>query len=218
MKLPIIRQLKNRNQVEVAKLQDELIIILYNTDNSMVIHGGTSLWRCYSGNRFSEDIDLYSLSFPNYLDEFKNEIKSHELKLLKLKDTGNILFSNISDGNVNVKIEINHKYYPENPVEREYELTDGNSVNVLTLSPEDLIKEKILAYIDRRYIRDLYDIYILIKYIQHPEYITENLVSFINNMQKPVDEDVLKSIVYIGLAPSYSRMLDYIKQYINSFK
>lgn len=218
MKLPIIRQLKNRNQIEVPKLQDELIIILYDIDNSMVIHGGTSLWRCYSGNRFSEHIDLYSLSFPNYLDEFKNEIKSHELKLLKLKDTDNILFANISDGNVSVKIEINHKYYPENPVEMEYELIDGNSVNVLTLSPEDLIKEKILAYNDRRFIRDLYDIYVLIKYIKYPEYIRENLVSFINNIQKPVDEDVLKSIVYIGLAPSYSRMLDYIKQYINSFK
>ncbi len=216
MKLPIIKQLKNRNQIEVAKLQDELILLLYNIDNTLIIHGGTALWRCYSGHRFSEDIDLYSLIFPGRLNDVKNEILSHELKLLKLKDTGNILFSNISDGIVNVKIEINHKYYPQKPVEMEYELIDGNSVNVLTLSPEDLIKEKILAYNDRRFIRDLYDIYILIKYINHPECIRENLIKFLNEIQKPVDENVLKSIVYLGLPPSYNRMFDYIEQYINS--
>jgi predicted nucleotidyltransferase component of viral defense system len=216
MKLPIIKQLKNRNQIGTAKLQDEIILLLYNMDNSLVIHGGTSLWRCFSGYRFSEDIDLYSLSFPDYLHEFKNELKSHELKLLKLKDTGNILFSNVSDGTVNVKIEINHKYYPENPVEMDYELIDGNSANVLTLLPEDLIKEKILAYNNRRFIRDLYDIYILIKHINHPEIIRESLINFLNNIQKPIDEDVLKTLVYQGLPPSYSRMLDYIRQYINS--
>ncbi len=218
MKLPIIKQLKNRIQIETAKLQDELIILLYSIDNSLIIHGGTSLWRCYSGYRFSEDIDLYSFDFPDYVNNFKNEVQSHGLKLLKLKDTGNIFFSNISENSVNVKIEINHKYYPENPVEMEYELVDGNTINVLTLSPEDLIKEKILAYNNRRFIRDLYDIYILIKHVNHPELIKENLVNFINNIQKPVDEDVLRTLVYLGLPPSYNKMLDYINQYINSLK
>ena len=218
MKLPIIKQLQSKNQIEVSKLQDELILLLYNVDNPMVIHAGTSVWRCYSGYRFSGSLEFYSPSFPDYLTEFKNELKSHQLKLLKLKDTGNILFSNVSDVNVNVKIEINHKYYPENPLEMEYELIDGNTVNVLTLSPEGLIKEKILAYNNRRFIRDLYDIYVLIKHVNHPEFISENLLNFLNNIQKPVDEDVLKSLVYVGLPPSYNRMVDYRKQFINSLK
>ncbi len=214
MKLPIIKQLKKRDQIETAKLQDELISLLYNVDNSIVIHGGTSIWRCYSGNRFSEVIDLYSVNFNS--NNFKIEVKLHELKLLKFKDTGNILFSNISENNISVKIEINHKYYPENPVEMEYELIDGNTINVLTLSAEDLINEKILAYYNRRFIRDLFDIYILIKYVKKPELIKENLYGFVNSLEKPVDENVLKTIVYIGLPPSYDRMVNYIKQYINS--
>jgi predicted nucleotidyltransferase component of viral defense system len=218
MKLPIVKQLKNRNQIEVAKLQDELVLLLYNIDSSLVLHGGTSLWRCYSGYRFSEDIYLYSGSFSDYINDFKANIQSSSLTLLKLKDTGNILFSNILDGNVNVKIEINHKHYPENPVEMDYELIEGNTVNVLTLSPEDLIKEKILAYNNRRFIRDLYDIYILIKHINHSEMIRESLINFLDNNQKPIDEDILKTLVYQGLPPSYSRMLDYIQQYINSLK
>ncbi len=216
MKLPIIKQLKKRDQIETAKLQDELILLLYNVDDSLVIHGDTSIWRCYSGYRFSEDIDLYSINFPKYLDNFKSELKSHELTLIKFKDTGNILFSNISDNNISVKIEINHKYYPKNPVESEYELVDGNTLNVLTLSPEDLINEKISAYMSRRFIRDLYDVYILIKYVKRPELIKNELSNFLNTLEKPVDENVLKTIVYLGLPPSYHKIVDYTRQYLNS--
>ncbi|HIH60916.1 MAG TPA: nucleotidyl transferase AbiEii/AbiGii toxin family protein [Ferroplasma sp.] len=215
MKLPIIKQLKKRDQIETAKLQDELILLLYNTDNSLVIHGGTSIWRCYSGYRFSEDIDLYSTVFPKHLNYFRDALKSHELKLLKLKDTGNILFSNISENNTNVKIEINHKCYPENPVEIEYELIDGNTLNVLSLSPENLIIEKIAAYKNRRFIRDLYDIYILIKHVKDRELIKSDLSNFLNHLEKPVDEDVLKTIVYLGLPPSYNKIVEYIRQYVN---
>jgi predicted nucleotidyltransferase component of viral defense system len=187
VKLPIIKQLKKRHQIETARLQDELMHLLYNVDNSLIIHGGMAIWRCYSGNRFSVNIVLYSINFPERLTEFQKEIKSNELKLKELKNTGNILCSNISDNDISVKIEINQKYYPENPVEMEYELIDGNTLNVLTLSAESLINEKILAYRDRKFMRDLYDIYVLLK--------------FVNSLEKPVDENVVKTIVYSGLPP-----------------
>ncbi len=216
MKLPIVKQLKKRDRIETAGLQDELIHLLYNVDNSLIIHGGTAIWRCYSGYRFSVDIDLYSVNFPERLTNFKKELKSNELKLNKLIDTGNIVFLNISSNDISVKIEINHKYYPENPVEMEYELIDGNTLNVLTLSAESLINEKILAYKDRKFIRDLYDIYVLLKYVDRPETVKSELLKFINTLEKPVDENVLKTIVYSGLPPSYNKMVDYIKQFINS--
>ena len=191
MKLPIVKQLKKRDRIETAGLQDELIHLLYNVDNSLIIHGGTAIWRCYSGYRFSVDIDLYSVNFPERLTNFKKELKSNELKLNKLIDTGNIVFLNISSNDISVKIEINHKYYPENPVEMEYELIDGNTLNVLTLSAESLINEKILAYKDRKFIRDLYDIYVLLKYVDRPETVKSELLKFINTLEKPVDENVL---------------------------
>ena len=137
------------------------------------------------------------------------------MKLLKLKDTGNILFSKISENNTNVKIETNHKFCPENPVEIEYELIDGNTLNVLSLSPENLIIEKIAAYKNRRFIRDLYDIYILIKHVKDWELIKSDLSNFLNHLEKPVDEDVLKTIVYLGLSPSYNKIVEYIRQYVN---
>ena len=63
----------------------------------------------------------------------------------------------------------------------DYELIEGNTVNVLTLSPEELIKEKTLAYNNRRFIRDLYDIYVLITHINHPKMSRGSLINFLNN-------------------------------------
>ena len=54
MKIPLANQLKKRQQVETALLQDEIIGIIYLITEDMVLHGGTAIWRCYSGKRFSE--------------------------------------------------------------------------------------------------------------------------------------------------------------------
>lgn len=60
MQIPLEKRLRKRAQLEVALLQDEVIDLLYNIDSRLVLHGGTAIWRCYGGSRFSEDLDLYS--------------------------------------------------------------------------------------------------------------------------------------------------------------
>ena len=65
-------------------------------------------------------------------------------------------------------------------------MADGSGIEVLGLTPDQFICEKILAYSNRRYIRNLYDI--------------------IDHLETPVDERVLKTIVYSGLAPSMDVM------------
>ena len=78
MRIPLANQLKKRQQVETAFLQDEIIRLVYLTTEEMVLHGGTAIWRCYSGKRFSEDLDLYSSTFPRIIKQFK---KSDRLKV-----------------------------------------------------------------------------------------------------------------------------------------
>ena len=109
MKIPLANQLKKKQQVEISILQDEMIRIVYNITEDSVLHGGTSVWRCYSGKRFSEDLDFYSMSFPDRVDKFRREISAAGLSITKLKDTGNVIFSQINDGRVEVRLEINHK-------------------------------------------------------------------------------------------------------------
>jgi predicted nucleotidyltransferase component of viral defense system len=57
--IPLILRLKRANHKELAKAQDIIVKALYETFNEAVFHGGTCIWRCYGGNRFSEDIDVY---------------------------------------------------------------------------------------------------------------------------------------------------------------
>ena len=74
----------------------------------MVLHGGTATWRCYSGKRFSEDLDFYSSTFPGLTKQFEKIGLSQGLSITKMKDAGNVIFSTISNGRARVKLEINH--------------------------------------------------------------------------------------------------------------
>ncbi len=211
MKIPLANQLKKRSQVEICMLQDELIRIVYSLSDEPVLHGGTSVWRCYSGKRFSEDLDFYSHSFLNRQETFKNMIKSAGLSLTKLKDTGNVVFSLVSNGRVEVRLEVNHATEVDGiPVK--YELSDGTYAEVQSLSPNQLILEKISAYTDRRFIRDIYDIYHLSSVSEDLPPIRKDLSVFLQRIEKPVDEDVLKSLVFVGNPPSFERILTELRR------
>jgi hypothetical protein len=43
MKIPLANQLKNRQQVETALLQDEVIRIMYRITDDLIFHGGTGI-------------------------------------------------------------------------------------------------------------------------------------------------------------------------------
>ncbi len=52
--------LKTEHQLAVAALQDSVVESIFEMDENIVMQGGTAIWRCYNGNRFSEDIDIYA--------------------------------------------------------------------------------------------------------------------------------------------------------------
>ena len=203
--LPIAKQLKKRTQIEMAFLQDEIMDIMYSVSNNLVLHGGTAIWRCYSGKRFSEDLDFYSLDFPKLLPLLRNTVESHGLIVQKIKDTGNVIFSSISNGNETVKVEINHAVQITG-TQMPYVLADGSTMEVLSLTADQFIEEKISAYSDRKYIRDLYDIYHLVNTNALLDSTKQKLSDFMRSVETPVDAAVLKTIVYMGLPPSLDSM------------
>ena len=205
MNIPIAKQLRKRSQVEIAYLQDEILGIMYSISDDLILHGGTAIWRCYNGKRFSEDLDFYSKSFPEKIPIFQRMIESHGLILSKLKDTGNVIFSNVRNDNANVKVEINHASDVVG-TQMAYELADGSGIEVLSLTPDQFICEKILAYSNRRYIRDLFDIYHIVNSSDLIASTRQKLLDFVAHLETPVDENVLKTIVYSGLSPSMDVM------------
>jgi len=211
MKLPLEKRLRKKLHVDIALLQDELVELLYSIAQNLVLHGGTAIWRCYKGNRFSEDLDFYGK-----LDEalFKEKLKERNLTIKKFKRTKNLIFSKICCNNAEVRIEINMAKYVKRKVVAGYEKVDGSFIDVYTLSVDDLIDEKIDAYLHRRFIRDLYDIYHLVRTFDVSPETKKKLSKFFPKIKKPVDEKILKSIVYSGAVPSFNAMVKYLERII----
>ena len=101
----------------------------------------------------------------------------------------------------------------KNFILKEYENSDGIFINVYALAPEDLINEKVEAYLKRKKIRDMYDIFFLLNYVSDREKVMSSLKKLIKNFSKPEDEENLKAIIIIGVIPSSKDIIDYITRW-----
>ncbi len=213
MEIPLEKKLKKQAHVQVARLQDELMQILYDIDSSLVLHGGTFIWRCYGANRFSEDLDLYfgSNTTENFLSDFKCACNSANLNIDKIKETENLIYAKISDSHVQVRVELNKNQYLH-PIPLHYENLNGSKMIIFGLELTSLLEEKILAYNSRRLIRDIYDIYFLSSLLKPNESISTDSKILLSNLPTPLDESNLATIVYSGAIPSFENMLQMLRR------
>ena len=209
--IPLILKLKKEEYKRIALAQDMIIEELYNIFNKAVLHGGTSIWRCYQGNRFSEDIDVYIQKENEKINRFFKNLQKKGFVILKKKISENSLYSNLQLDRTFVKFEALFRKIKGSL--KEYATSDGNLVTVYTLTPEELIKEKIDTYVKRRKIRDLYDIFFLLRYVKEKNEISNKIKIFLKNFQNPIDEEELKVLIFDGLVPKTEEILNYIKRF-----
>lgn len=210
MTVPLEKRLRKKMHVEIAKLQDEVVEILYMVNNEFILHGGTAIWRCYKGNRFSEDLDFYFQNLSQIEEKLKTKINERGLILVKYKKTKNLVFCKISNGSVEIRVEINYSARKEY-VSKSFEKTDGTFMTIFTLSLNDLVLEKVNAYKNRKFIRDLYDIYHLSNEEcgANASLEIKKLLTFI---PKPIDENNIKVLVYSGAIPTFTHMVAELKK------
>jgi len=206
MDIPLEKRLRKRLHVDVGRLQDEVMEAAYALDGSLVFHGGTAIWRCFSGNRFSEDLDLYSSHPGRIADGLQEILSSRALTLIKLKRTENLIFAKITDGVAEVRLEIN-TVVKKNGAATRYEKMNGSHMDVLCLSSDELVAEKAAAYKDRRFVRDLYDIYHLSEMADGSLDAKAAVSSLLSGFKPPLDEANLSALVYSGAVPSVPQML-----------
>ncbi|MFH0955168.1 MAG: nucleotidyl transferase AbiEii/AbiGii toxin family protein [Candidatus Micrarchaeota archaeon] len=211
MTIPLKNRLKRQAQVRLAELQDEAVDIVYRVLPNAVLHGGTAIWRCFSGNRFSEDLDFYALAGKNFREELEAELRKRSLILSKFKQTENVIFAKISNQQTEVSLEIAVRKSPKT-VSTAYERTDGSFVEIFSLSPEDFLAEKASAYQNRRLVRDLYDVFFLLDKSDSIEKAKKELEKLVHEFKPPKDEKNLKILVYSGIAPSVNSMLERIRK------
>ena len=93
----------------------------------------------------------------------------------------------------------------------DYEMSDGNFISVYSLTAEEFLIEKVNTYLKRFKVRDLWDVFFLLKTIPNPKNIKE-LGTLIKEYKKPIDEEDLKAILLDGIVPSSEDMLGYIRR------
>lgn len=210
--IPLNLKLKKKTEKDIAYVQDVLVEELYKTFPDAILHGGTALWRCYQGNRFSEDIDVYIKRDETRIEEFFKSLERRGFKIIKKRVKEASLYSELSLNNVSVRFEAT--YQNKKSFFKKYETSESFFINVYSLSPEELVIEKVETYLKRRKIRDLYDIYFLLHHIQNKEIIKKHLEKLVNNFEKPLDEKNLANIIIVGVVPKSDVLIWEIKRWV----
>jgi len=209
---PLHRKMRKERHKKIAGAQDTVVEILYRVFPRAVLHGGTAIWRCYSGNRFSEDVDVYIEKDVEKIDRFFEELKKAGFEIIKKRATENSLYSLLSFGGTEVRFEA--LFRRAEGFVKEYETYEGILFNVFTLIPEQMIMEKIGAYLKRRKIRDLYDIFFLLRYVTDVEKLKLNLRNLLQNFKEPVDEEELKALILFGAIPTKEDIVEYLERWV----
>ncbi len=213
MDIPIINNLKQKRRKEIAQGQDLVIQEIYRESQEVILHGGTAIWRCYKGNRFSWDLDFYfPKGFSSNLDNLKRRLAKVGVEVEKIKTTKNSIYATLTYKGRTIKFGGLFKKLTK-IVTRQYRLADGTSIVVKTLSLIKLLEEKVEAYLDRRKIRDLYDIYYLSDLIDKKERLKPLLSKLLKNYQEPKGRERLESLIITGIAPNTKDMLNEIKRW-----
>jgi len=209
--IPLTQKIKKEKHKEIARAQDLIIEELYRVFDKSIIHGGTAIWRCYQGNRFSEDIDAYIENNKEKIEDLFKNFEKAGFVILKKKITNNSIYSNLQFNRINVRFEA--IFTKKQSILKEYETYEGNFLTVYTLTPENLIKEKINAYKDRLKIKDLYDIFFLLRHVKKRDEIIKEIKNFVQNFKEPIDKQEINVLIIHGLVPNTKEMIEYINNY-----
>ena len=209
---PLHRRMRRERHKKIARLQDMILETLYQVFPRSVLHGGTAIWRCYSGNRFSEDVDVYMGKNIEKIERFFEELRKVGFKILKKRTTKNSLYSVLSFESTEVRFEAIFKDVRGSV--KEYETYEGILFNVFTLDPEEMTREKINAYLKRRKIRDLYDIFFMLRYVEEKNKLKPDLQRLLREFKDPVDEGELKALILFGAIPTKNDLVEYIKRVV----
>ncbi len=212
--IPLAMKLKKRTHWDLAFAQDLIVMELYSSFPKSVLHGETAIWRCFKGNRFSGDIDVYfSSADRSRVGDLVGSLRAKGVTMLKFKDTANTIFVKFCYSAAIVSLEIALRAVKGYTV-KPFEMIDGSFMLVNTLTPEDLILEKASAYKGRRKVRDLYDIFFLINLVVSRERVVDSLRQLIQSFRRPIDERELKTIIISGTIPTVERMLEAIEKWV----
>lgn len=200
--------LKNQEQFEIEvldKLNSRRLL------NSLVFGGGTMLRLCYGLDRYSVDLDFWiirKLTLRKLFNEIEDCLRNYYEITDSAEKRNTLLFEFRTPSYPRLlKIEIRKdikKIKPEPAIA--YSKYSNLQVLVNTVSLPDMMRAKIDAFLDRREIRDVYDIEFLHKkgiVIEAGEKKLKSLLRLIDMLGKNDYNVKLGSILEPGLRKYY---------------
>jgi predicted nucleotidyltransferase component of viral defense system len=192
-------------------LQNIVLYILYNNieTNKLIFYGGSCLRKIYGLDRFSEDLDFENPEevplnlLPGIIEEYFNTIKMKgvECKVQKSKHISRVLvkfpivqeigLSSNENEKLHIKVEVNKSITGKYPTELISKMLGGYSLVIRHYDISTLFACKILACLDRVYVKGKKQIYVKGRDFY-------DLIWFMNNM------DIL---------PNEKKLLDVNSQY-----
>jgi predicted nucleotidyltransferase component of viral defense system len=215
--MPIIDRLSDVGQKQKAMLQDRAVEAIFSSTVRAVFHGGTAVWRCYGGERFSKDIDIYVKNLPA-LAKILNRLEAsgirQSLAQERKADFGlyrnYILRSALSD----IALQVTFAKIKGSVVA--YETSNGSYRNVVSLTAEELLLEKLDAFLDRSKARDLYDMWILSRQKMSKK-AAEAVAKKLAKPSRVLDYEELRHTVY-GALPEVEEMKETIMGRANEIR
>lgn len=208
-RIPLQVRLKREAHRKIALAQDLIVKEVYSVFNKAVLHGGTAIWRCYSGKRFSEDLDFYLPKDKEGIERLFDRLKLRGFEIKKKKISENSIYSELALDRTSVRLEATFQNI--SGIICDYEMSDGIFISIYSLTPEAFLAEKINTYLKRLKVRDLWDVFFLLKSVDNQKKIKE-IISLIKHYKKPVDEENLRTILLDGIVPSAEEMIEYIQR------
>lgn len=217
---------RNETQFKLAVLEDALIDFVYKEFENFVLHGGTAVWRCYKGNRFSRDLDFYTNMEPkaesNLQKKVHKVLKEHNYSIVeeKYNNKTNTLHIIVRNESTTGKLDLTFAFAEGTAAD--YERVDGSKRIIYTLNPEGLMNEKINTYLEKfkdgnSEIQDLYDINTLKNVVLNPSKETikrlNNLIS-IASKTPPTNEKEIGKLILSGVAPSFDDIIRMLKAWL----
>ena len=92
-RIPLAVRLKRESHRKIAYAQDLVLEQVYKSFNNAVLHGGTAIWRCFSGKRFSEDLDFYLENSKEKINSVFDNLEKIGFKIVKKKVSDTSVYS-----------------------------------------------------------------------------------------------------------------------------
>lgn len=209
-KVPLYIRIRKESHRKIAYAQDLIVEEVYKEFDKPILHGGTAIWRCYEGKRFSEDLDFYLPRNKDKINRLFASLEKKGFQIIRKKVSANSIYSELRLARVSVRLEAT--FQRAEGIIADYEMLNGNMISIYSLAPETIILEKVKAYLKRLKVRDLWDIFFLLRHVKDAGSIKGYIAMLIKGYKKPFDEQDLKALIMEGIVPSAGEMIEYIKR------